>query len=830
MKNKGYVFEDSTTQKDFTLNGAELEDKSFKINKAAAPTDIQNGTLNVINGTQQTYTYDFSKLLPELSEGQYGTISYGDQAAISLVSQSGYYYDETIVELKNGVLILAQFYAKDGNMTGQIGTVKVKVTTTNYEDFQLTLVLNAINKIKPTPDGKITASEITYGDTLSKSEISGKMKDPNTGAEVEGTFAWQDPDTVLNASTTGRDAEWKFTPTDKAVYTETTGTAFVKVDKAMQSGTVSMADYTYGGTPSKPTLTDRTGDLNAQVTYVYAAVGNDSVQTWDIQNPPALNAGTYHMFARIGETSNYYGYNTKLCEFVVAKATPTYKKPTGLTAKYGQTLADVTLPNGWSWMDSRGSVGGASTAAKKFMAKFTPTDTDNYNVTENIELEVTVNKADQAALTIQGADSVFYGQTLTLTASGGTGTGAVTYAVTNGTGEATIDPNTGVLTPVKVGSVSVIATKAGNNDYNDVTSAPFALMVKPATPTGKPKYTEITTGGKTLKDAALTTEGSTLKPNGGKLEWVDDKDNVLSGDTKVEANTTYKWRFTPTDGNYTVLTGEIELYHKSGSSGGSGSSRIYNYYTIKAAAGAGGSISPSGNISIREGRNQTFTITPDEGYAVAKVLVDGKSVGAVTSYTFKDVTKDHTIEAVFMRSNGNPQTGVFVDVAEGSYYEEAIDWAVENGITNGVSSNMFAPNDPCTRAQIVTFLWRAAGSPAPKSMSSFTDVPADAFYAKAVAWAVENGITSGTGESKFSPNSTCTRAQAVTFLYRASGSPAVSGKAKFSDVSTTAFYADAVAWAAKKGITTGIGGGLFGSDNDCTRSQIVTFLWRAMAE
>lgn len=325
----------------------------------------------------------------------------------------------------------------------------------------------------------------------------------------------------------------------------------------------------------------------------------------------------------------------------------------------------------------------------------------------------------------------------------------------------------------------------------------------------------------------MTIEGSTLKPNAGTLEWVDDKGNVLSNDTKVEANTTYKWRFTPTDGNYTVLTGSIELYHKS-SSGGSG--WYYTYYTIKATAGTNGSISPSGWTSVRDGRDQTFTITPDKGYAVAKVLVDGKSVGAVKSYTFKNVTKDHTIEAIFMKSNGNPQTGVFVDVAEGSYYEEAIDWAVEKGITNGVSSNMFAPNDPCTRAQIVTFLWRAAGSPAPKSMSSFTDVPADAFYAKAVAWAVENGITSGTGESKFSPNSTCTRAQAVTFLYRASGRPAVSGKAEFSDVSTTAFYADAVAWAAKKGITTGIGGGLFGSDNDCTRGQIVTFLWRAMAE
>ena len=451
----------------------------------------------------------------------------------------------------------------------------------------------------------------------------------------------------------------------------------------------------------------------------------------------------------------------------------------------------------------------------------------NYeDATVNVVITLTA-RDNQVELRITGGTTVVYGQTLALNTSGGSGSGAVTYTVVNGTGEATIDPNTGVLTPVKVGSVSVIATKAGDNDYNAVTSAPVEITITKATPTGEPKYTEIKTGGKTLADAALTIEGSTLKPNAGTLEWVDDKGNVLSNDTKVEANTTYKWRFTPTDGNYTVLTGSIELYHKS-SSGGSG--WYYTYYTIKATAGTNGSISPSGWTSVRDGWDQTFTITPDKGYAVAKVLVDGKSVGAVKSYTFKNVTKDHTIEAIFIKSNGNPQTGVFVDVAEGSYYEEAIDWAVEKGITNGVSSNMFAPNDPCTRAQIVTFLWRAAGSPAPKSMSSFTDVPADAFYAKAVAWAVENGITSGTGESKFSPNSTCTRAQAVTFLYRASGNPAVSGSAEFSDVATNAYYADAVAWAAKKGITTGIGGGLFGSDNDCTRGQIVTFLWRAMAE
>lgn len=1027
LTDTNYTFEDGTTEKDFTLKGSET-DKTFKINKATAPMNNPTGTLNIINGTCQTYTYDFNNILPGLPGGKYGTISYG-QADISLVPQSGYYYDETIVEFKKGKLILAQFYAKDGKMTGRIGTVKVTVTTTNYENFQLKLVLNAVDQIKPEPDGTITATPITYGDTLSKSEISGKMKDPNTGDAVNGTFTWtngtfkpaagdyqaewtftpaegyeeyatatgtvtvkvapksiegatitlkkreftynaaeQSPtitgvmlkgwsetittydivsgdkainandsitltikgtgnytgtataewkiipakltvsvpsevkkeyDGTTNATVTptfnglrGKDnltaadysvtaafdnakvgykktvigkvtlnqtetaknyvltndgnfstddgtitkavaptvqpveltiyngvqadyyvdlpslpdmgkgksygtvgyrkthtinlsegykaqsdlradpenlntlrlllhmtqtgsltgeigtvtipvttsnyqditltvkisaknritptgtptlsknaiiygdalntialsgklhdnvnnvdvdgtfewvdgthipvvgngtyaAEWIFEPTDTEKYLTVSGRSNITVEKARQYGKLSMAGYTYGKTPSTPTLTDQTGDLNAQVTYSYAAADSGSVQTWDISNPPALNAGTYRMYASIGDTDNYYGFEAVYCEFVVAKATPTYTVPTGLTAKYSQTLADVTLPDGWSWMDSSESVGGASTAAKTFQAKFTPKDTENYNTVENIELEVTVNKADggnlktveleqkytdasdhtytpdwaglpagqdwtfsseasivlpkqdfaadgnlltyaisggkagdkitlilkascdnyedftitlnvtltekddQKPLTITGNTSVIYGEKLTLTTTGGSGMGAVTYRIDNAisTGEATIDPNTGVLTPVKVGSVSVIATKAGDNNYNDATSAPFVLMIKPATPTGEPNY------------------------------------------------------------------------------------------TIKATAGAGGSISPSGNVSVREGGDQTFTITPDKGYAVANVKIDGKSIGAVKSYTFENVSSPHTIEAIFVKGTASASTG-----------------------------------------------------------------------------------------------------------------------------------------------------------------------------
>ena len=196
--------------------------------------------------------------------------------------------------------------------------------------------------------------------------------------------------------------------------------------------------------------------------------------------------------------------------------------------------------------------------------------------------------------------------------------------------------------------------------------------------------------------------------------------------------------------------------------------------------------------------------------------------GGKASWVF-DHASDYAI--VIDKESHEPVT--FPDVPDTAYYAEAVNWAVAKKITEGIGNKRFGSNDPCTRAQIVTFLWRAAGSPGPKTMSGFSDVPADSYYAKAVAWAVENGITGGTGDGKFSPDATCTRAQAVTFLYRASGMPAVSGNAAFSDVATNAYYAAAVKWAEKNGITGGIGGGLFGSDNNCTRAQIVTFLFRA---
>ena len=273
----------------------------------------------------------------------------------------------------------------------------------------------------------------------------------------------------------------------------------------------------------------------------------------------------------------------------------------------------------------------------------------------------------------------------------------------------------------------------------------------------------------------------------------------------------------------TVFAANTIVYARWTYTGGSGGSGGYvpGYYIIRATAGAGGFITPSGDVSVRAGANQTFTITPNRGYAVSDVKIDGRSIGAVQSYTFENISASHTIEVQFrVRSS-------FVDVPSGSYYEDAVDWAVANGITTGTDAAHFSPDGICTRAQAVTFLWRAAGRPAPESRTMpFTDVPADSYYYDAVLWAVENGITKGTSSTTFSPDDTCTRAQIVTFLWRSEQSPAAGSSNPFTDVSADAYYADAVLWAVKEAITTGTTRTTFSPDAECTRAQIVTFLWR----
>ena len=263
------------------------------------------------------------------------------------------------------------------------------------------------------------------------------------------------------------------------------------------------------------------------------------------------------------------------------------------------------------------------------------------------------------------------------------------------------------------------------------------------------------------------------------------------------------------------------------SSGGGSSSPSYSVTTPGKTENGTVTVSPR---SAEKGDTVTITAKPDSGYQLDDLTVtdkNGKELKLTDKgngkYTFTMPASKVEINATFVKE---VETSPFSDVSTSAYYYEAVKWAQEKGITGGIGNGLFGPNQPCTRAQIVTFLWRAAGSPEPKAMSSFADVSTDAYYAKAVAWAVENGITTGTGDGKFSPDATCTRAQSVTFLFRAIGK-LVDSKAEFSDVLTDSYYANAVAWAVENGVTNGIGDGLFGPNNSCTRAQIVTFLFRA---
>ena len=272
----------------------------------------------------------------------------------------------------------------------------------------------------------------------------------------------------------------------------------------------------------------------------------------------------------------------------------------------------------------------------------------------------------------------------------------------------------------------------------------------------------------------------------------------------------------------------------SSSSGGGGGSSTPRYAVTVPDKTENGSLSVSSK-NAKRGSDVTVTATPDKGYEVDDIVAKDAKGNKLTlkdngdgTYTFTMPASKVTVTAAFAEKKAEPiaPEKLFADVSAEEYYYEAVKWASENGVTGGIGENLFGANLPCTRAQIVTFLWRAAGSPEPKGMSGFVDVSADAYYAKAVAWAVEQGIVSGTSATTFNPDAVCTRAQSVAFLYRAFGEK-VNKAAGFSDVSADAYYADAVAWAVENGVASGIGGGLFAPDQDCARGQIVAFLYRA---
>ena len=325
-------------------------------------------------------------------------------------------------------------------------------------------------------------------------------------------------------------------------------------------------------------------------------------------------------------------------------------------------------------------------------------------------------------------------------------------------------------------------------------------------------------------DGGVFSANSTYNAIGGKSPVVSP---TLTGDASAETvDLIYTFDKTGSDSSSGGGT--------TGGGGGGGGGGVTTYaITVKDAKN--GDVTAS-HKSAAKGTTVTLTVKPDKGYELDDITVlDSKDKEIKLTEKGGKFTFPMPASAVTVKAGFKAEAPVidhpFTDVPEGSYYEDAVIWAVDKGITGGTSATTFSPNGICTRAQAVTFLWRAAGSPEPKTNTMpFTDVKADSYYHDAVLWAVEQGITAGTSATTFAPDLNCSRAQIVTFLYRAAGSPAVSGSPAFSDVASDAYYAKAVKWAQANGITSGIGGGLFGSNDNCTRAQIVTFIWRALAE
>ena len=414
--------------------------------------------------------------------------------------------------------------------------------------------------------------------------------------------------------------------------------------------------------------------------------------------------------------------------------------------------------------------------------------------------------------------------------------GEATYALVQNpdenAGAATLEGN--ILTITKAGVIKVSLTTAETDNYNAGSAVTATLTVDKATPTVKISADQTSlTGSGTVKLTVTKAPTDAVVSVTCDDTSVEVKDNNDGTYTVALPNTTKTYNFKAAlaeSANYTAAdsTCTVSVTRRSSSSGSSSSNPTYSVSTP--------SKSENGKVSLdkstaKKGDTVTVTVTPDAGYQLDKLTVTDKNGNVLKltdkgdgKYSFTMPDGKVEVKAVFAKK---VETSPFDDVSTDAYYNQAVQWAQEKGITDGISSNLFGPKQPCTRSQIVTFLWRAAGSPEPKGAASgMSDVVSGSYYAKAVAWAVENGITTGTAEGTFSPDATCTRAQAVTFLARAQNAKAT-GKTAFSDVPADSYFADAVAWAQANGVTTGTSETTFSPDNDCTRAQIVTFLYRA---
>ena len=704
-----------------------------------------------------------------------------------------------------------------------------------------------------TIDTQPTGGTITYGETATLSVAVSK----HSSVTGDLTYQWYEGSTPIS----GADSASYTTPADLVVgshtyhcvitcgtYTVTSGNATVKVNPFAEAtpvisidyenesltGFVSDRNYAINGTTVTPidgklsvvdyidsniSIVTKASDSNhadstAQALTIPARpavptpVGvNETIDGKHDGQITGLTAGTVYQIKASGDwqdkTADEDGKITGL-------APDTYQVRVKATStSFASLVANVTIATG---------------TAKTYTLNITSTHTFTdvaYGYTQPVAQDITITSSGNWQSTITGV--TVSGTDFTIGGSGST------VAAGDSISTWTVQPTAGLAAGSYTATITVT--------YNDgaTATAPVSFTVTkaaqdaPSAPTVKSKtYNSVTLND--IEDSTQSGAKAQYSMDGGTT-WQDSPEfNDLTPSTAYS----FVAQFRETD-NYFASPVSTELSVTTNAAPSSGGSSTPTYPpTVTQPENGSVTVSPK---SPRKGDTVTITPKPEAGYTVEQLLVTDKNGNAVEvtnngdgTYSFTQPAGKVNVKATFMEDN--TMLNFFVDVFSGDYYYDAVLWAAENGITGGVDDTHFAPNAPCTRAQIVTFLWRAAGSPEPKNLSSLSDVSADAYYAKAVAWALENGITTGTGDTTFSPDATCTRAQAMTFIYRSEQAQgggmqgAWMFQNPFSDVDLENYYGEAVMWAVANGITNGTSDTTFSPNNDCTRAQIVTFLYR----
>ena len=760
--------------------------------------------------------------------------------------------DPTILEIVSGAdTATATIAVKKADTTG--ATITVSYTSdTHYDDASATIKVNPKTLTKA--DLEYTGAPIT------------KVYDGDTTCNVTSV-------SVKNGVLVGQDV---LPINGSAVYNSADVAAANKVTftpDAITTGNYALASSETLDIPAAITKANLTVEGTASASAVYGtklkdiAVSGLTVKfgsspvsgNWAFSGETILDVGsTANQTATFTPATGAGIYNTLTKEIVPTITQAIYGNQTANgSAKYGAAgtvdLTSLIVEGGTAVyqshttsnnaLDGTPSVSGKilnfkfvdsaalATKTEEIVVKVTSNNYDDYTITVTVTVESKTTPTVTAPTAKAGL--VYNGTAQALINAGSTTGGQLQYSLTSGSGYSTELPKA-----TNAGSYTVYYKVVGDADYADVAENSFSVTIGKKAVTVAPKSASITKGSAipAFELAYTGLVGSdALTPNTAATFTCFEADGTTAVSTSTAAGTyTITWAnkdsvtFTGAE-NYDVTktaTGTLTINNPSYGGGGGGSA-TYSV-TVENAKNGTVSISPK---SASKGSTVTVTVTPDKGYALETLTVtdkNGKEIEVSAKngkYTFKMPASKVTVKATFMEDN--TMLNYFVDVFATDYYYDAVLWAVEEGITSGTSATTFSPDASCTRGQMATFLWRAAGSPEPVSKTSpFVDVAADAYYAKAVQWAYEKGITGGTSATTFSPDDSCTRGQMATFLSRVADGEPVSDSVMFNDVKSDAYYAKAVQWAYEQKITAGTSATTFSPDATCTRAQMVTFLYR----